>query len=85
MTVFNKEIIFEKTIVIWLVTTTILTMLSLILAGVIVFAMNDCWPLTRYPVLDNICLAKLEPSYLKFIPILLGLFFGTVLTFKLSK
>ncbi len=84
MSLFTKEIISEKTIIIWLVASAASTILALLLSSIIVYLIYDCWPLTKYQVLDNICLIKLEPNYLKFIPILFGIIFGTILTFKLS-
>jgi len=51
-------------------------------SGVIVYYIYDCWPITRYGPTSNTCPGNIQPNYLVLSPIILGVFAGTVFTWR---
>ena len=82
MSIFNQQIISERTIFIWLAYTFVTCLAAILLAGVIVYFLYDCWPVTRYQPGSSACLAKIQPGYLVFAPMVLGVILGVILTWR---
>jgi len=79
MSIFTSQVISERTIIIWLIYTVLASIPVILIAGVIVYTLYGCWPLTRY---GNNCLTNIQPSYLVFAPMAIGIIIGIVLTIK---
>lgn len=84
MSLLTRQVISEQSIILWLLYTVAASIVSILIAGVIVYALYDCWPVTRYLPGSNACLANIKPDYLVFAPIMAGLIIGTLLTVNAS-
>jgi len=82
MSIFTKNIISEKALLLWVIYTFAATLVSLLVASIIIYFVYDCWPLSRYQFNGGICLEKIQPHYIKFIPIIFGIISGSILAFK---
>ena len=80
MTILRKQIVSEKTIILWLVLTVASSMACILIAGLLVYLIYDCWPIGRSLTGENACLSKIQPDILHFLPMILGILIGTVLT-----
>lgn len=81
----SKEIISEKTVLLWLVISSVTTGLCILLGGVVVYLIFDCWPIGNIFQKAGSCLGKVQPSMLQFLPLVIGIVIGTILTIKNSK
>ncbi len=62
----------------------IATIAGVLLGGVIVYFIYDCWPVTRIQF-GGLCLSKIQPGFLQFLPLVIGVVAGSVMTVKLLK
>jgi len=84
MPLFTKNIVSEKTILLGLIYTFVATLGCLFVFSIGIYLIYDCWPLSRYQFNSGICLENIQPQYLKFIPIVLGVLLGTIFTIKFN-
>jgi hypothetical protein len=78
----SKEIVSEKTLIQWLVYSTLATIGFALLGAVIVYLAYSCWPLGAIVKASGSCLDHVQPTLLIFLPLLLGVITGTGLTIK---
>jgi len=82
---YSKEVISEKTLILWLVISSATTGLCVFIGAVAVYFIHDCWPLGAIVHKGGSCLNKVEPFVLQFLPLAFGITIGTVLTIKINK
>jgi len=85
MSIFTKNILSEKAILLWVIYTFVATLICLLVFSIGIYFIYDCWPLSRYQFNDGICLEKIQPQYIKFIPIVLGILIDSIFTIKLKN
>ena len=85
MSILKKKIISERTIIIWLGLTVASSIVCILIAGLFVYIIYDCWPIGRYQMNEGNCLLNVQPEILHFLPMIAGIILGTVLTRMLKK
>ncbi len=85
MSISYRQVISEKAVFTWLAYSFVACLVSILVAGVIVYFMYDCWPITRYQPGSNACLANIQPGYLVFTPIVLGMIIGIIFTWRAMR
>ena len=85
MSIFTKNVISDEAVLRWVIYTFIASLGSLLIASVIIYFIYDCCPLSRYQFNGGICLENIQPSYIKFTPLVLGVLLGSFLAFRLKN
>jgi len=81
----RKEVVSEATVFLWLALTVASSIICMLIGAVLIYLIHDCWPIARQQLGDDICLSKIQPPILQFVPILTGIALGTVLTLVMKK
>jgi hypothetical protein len=84
MAFFNKEIISEKTLLIWLICTVLSGIALMLVFSMIIYSIYGCWPLGGYRA-GGSCLSNLPHIFFYFLPSILGIIIGTLLTRKINR
>ena len=85
MSLFSKDIVSEKTLILWLVMSSVTTGLCVLVGGVVVLLIFDCWPIGSIVQLEGSCLNKVQPPALQLLPLVIGVILGTILTTKVGS
>ena len=85
MSPFSKDIVSEKTLILWLVISSVTTGLCILAGGVVVWLIFDCWPIGSIFQKAGSCLNKVQPPALQFLPVVIGVILGTILTIKNTR
>lgn len=85
MSILKKEVISERIIMLWLGLTVASSIVCILIAGLFVYFIYDCWPIGRYQMNEGTCLSKVQPDILYFLPMIAGILIGTVLTRVMRK
>lgn len=80
----RKQVISEKTLLIWIVSSAAFSVAIMIPGALIILGIYGCWPIGAYVGADD-CLAQVGPSFLRFLPPILGFVAGTILTLRMRK
>ena len=78
----RKEIISEKTVVIWLLSCVLISIICSMFDTIVIYFIYDCWMFRQ--VGTDSCSGKI-PQFIFFIPSVIGLVVGTILTRKIVK
>jgi hypothetical protein len=81
----RKEFVSEATVFLWLALTVASSIVCMLVGAVLVYLTYDCWPIARQQLGGGICLSKIQPPILQFLPILAGIGLGTILTMVMKK
>ena len=84
MSKLNENVISEKTLILWLFLSAISTIACMLVSAVVVFFVYDCWPIERYPTGEGLCLSRVKPPSLVFVPMIIGVLMGSLLTRKMK-
>ena len=85
MSIFTKNVISEQAMLLWVVYTLAASLCCMLVASIFIYFIYDCWPLSRYQFNGGICLEKIQPHYVKFVPLVLGVLLGSFFAFKSRK
>ncbi len=85
MSFLTNKSVSDKTLMLWIVYSFASVLVCLLIAAIVILLTYDCWPIARYQFGSNVCIDKVSPSWLKFIPIAVGVVIGTVLTYRLKN
>jgi hypothetical protein len=81
----RKEVFSEATVFLWLALTVASLIVCMLIGAVLIYLIYDCWPIARQQLGNGICLSKIQPPILQFLPIIAGIALGTVLTAVMKK
>jgi len=84
MSIFTKKVISDKALLLWTVLCAISSIVCVLVGGIIVYFIYNCWPIARVQM-GGVCISKIQPEYLQFLPFVIGIIVGTLLTIKFSK
>ena len=85
MSFFNKQIISEKTLVIWFVCSVLSGLVIGLIFGAFIYLIYGCFPLRGSLSESGECLSHLPHFGLIFLPCVLGCVVGVVWTRKINK
>ncbi len=78
MSIFNKEIISEKTIIIWIVLSALIGIVCTIIESIFIKFTYGCWPMGD--VVTNHCLDNIDSNFLLILPMIISFVAATFLT-----
>jgi hypothetical protein len=81
----KKQIIDDKTLLLWLVLSVFSVIGFIVTGSIIVFIVYGCWPLHGFEIYGGGCLSRVASPYLYLLPCVLGVVVGTVLTKKITR
>ena len=81
----SKRIILEETVLIWIVSTVMVSIPILVVFAIFVEVIYGCWPIGAYSGKASSCLTQIQPPPLRFLPMALGILAGTILTIKIRR
>jgi hypothetical protein len=84
MAFFNREIISEKTMLVWLICTVLSGIALMLVFSMIIYLIYGCWPVGGYRA-GGSCLSNLPHLSFYFLPSILGIIIGTLLTRKITR
>jgi hypothetical protein len=82
MSFLNKQIISEKTLILWLIFSVLSAIFYILAGALLIFLVYDCWPLRGLQPGFAACFSHLVPSYAILLPLFLGALTGILLTIK---
>jgi len=85
MSHLQKEFISDKTLLTWIMLCTFSSIGCMLITAVVVYIIYDCWIMYRHQLAGGTCNLDVNTPLVFFIPIVLGLIIGTVLTRKITK
>jgi hypothetical protein len=85
MSFLKKEIISEKTLLTWILSAAISTIVCLLITVFVVYLKYDCWLMYQHQLAGGTCDADINLEIVSAIPIVLGFIIGTILTIKITK
>ena len=85
MSFLKKDLISDRTLLIWLFTTVITGIGFSLITAVVIYMMYDCWIMYQHQLAGGKCSADVNIELITAIPITLGVVVGTILTRKIIK
>jgi len=82
MSLFTKQIISEKTLLIWLLMSVISSLVCELITVVIVYLFYGCWITFAHDLAGGKCSADFNQVIVYAAPVVIGVIIGTVLTRK---
>ena len=85
MSVKKKEIISDRTLLIWMFTVTFTGIVFLLPTAIIAYFIFDCWIMFQHQLAGGKCEADVNVLMVLSIPIALGILIGTLITRKIIQ
>ena len=85
MSFLTKQIISEKTLILWVVFSVLSGVLYILAGALLIFFVYDCWPLPGHQPGFNACFSHVVPSHAILLPVFLGALTGVFLTITYNK
>lgn len=80
---FN-QVVSERTLLVWMLLCVVATIGSSIVGAVAIWIAYGCWPIGLTQIGSG-CLSQIEPAYLVFSPLLIGVIAASLLAFRIAK
>lgn len=81
----KKEIISDRALLVWVFTVSFASIVLLLLTAIIAYLIFDCWIMFQHQLAGGTCGPDVNVLIVISIPIVLGIFVGTLLTRKIIQ